>query len=422
MPDVIVEVDSRPVEIEVGVGPETLRDILTAIEAARARAAGYGISDPLLATAFIDASVEADFAQGIYRRGHVLSTSILALQGWTFTRTGAGTAPTAADGVVSFATGAPRITDVGLTVETATTNILPFSQQLDDASWSKIGAVAVTANSAYAPDGTLTADRLQLGAAAAYVSKTTSGGLTAGAPVTFSFWARGTGTIGVRSGATAVSPVTRVLTSTWQRFSWTFNGGTSEVFQLTNNNLVPGASATIDADIWGVQVEGRSYASSYVPTTTAAATRAKDDASFVVAASEGGVFVDVNLPAHAPPSGSQALASWSNGSDRHLMLVRTAANMLLLILYKPDGIVQASVAGFGGARRLKAFFGWGAGQMVWAVDGVERTASPLPLPLNLSIVRPGSDFVSTDKLSGSVRRLLIATRLPTLAQRIAMTA
>lgn len=417
----VLEVVRRPIVLEMGASASMLADILARQEGAIGRAALYGISDPVAAKLFIADSTEADFAAGLYRRGYVSTTSLNTLPSWAFTRAGAGTAITAGGGVASFATGVPRITDAGLTVETAATNILTYSQQLDDAAWSKVGAATVTANSSLAPDGTMTADRLQLGSAAGYVSKGTTGGLTPGAPVTFSFWARGTGTIGVRSGATAISPVPRVLTSVWQRFSWTFNGSASEVFQLTNNNLTAGATATIDADIWGVQVEGRGYASSYVPTTTAAATRAKDDASFTVAASEGGIFVDVDLPAHTPTS-SQALASWSNGTDRHLMLVRAANNALQLILYKPDGLILTSVAGFGGARRLKAFFGWGGGQMVWAVDGVERTASPLPLPMTLSIIRPGSDYVSTDKLSGPVRRLLVTTRLPTLAQRIAMTA
>lgn len=397
-----------------------LEDILARQEGAIGRAALYGISDPVAAKLFIADSTEADFAAGLYRRGYVSTTSLTTLPSWAFTRAGAGTAITAGGGVASFATGVPRITDAGLTVETAATNQLPYSQQLDDVNWAKIGAATVTANFGLAPDGTQTADRLQLGAAAGYVSKTAGSALTAGAQCTYSFWARGTGILGVRSGGTGAA-TTRTLTTTWQRFSWTFTGAAAEIVQFTNNNLVPAASASIDAEIWGVQVEGRAYASSYVPTTTAAATRAKDDASFVVAASEGGIFVDVDLPAHTPTS-SQPLFSWSNGTNTHLLLVRNSANQLAVVLYKPDSTVLVSLAGFGGARRVKAFLGWGAGQLVWTVDGVERTATTLPLPMTLSIIRPGSDHLLTDKLSGPVRRLLVTTRLPTLAQRIAMTA
>lgn len=417
----VLEVVRRPIVFEMGASASMLADILARQETAIGRASLYGITDPVVAKLFIGESIEADFAGSQYRNGYVGSTALANLPSWAFARAGAGVGLTAGGGVVSFATGVPRITDAGLLVETASTNQLTHSEQLNDASWTKSGTATVTANAALAPDGTVTGDRLQIGAAAGNIQKNSAAALTSGQPATLSFWARGAGTLGLRSGVSGLS-TTRVLTGTWQRFTWTFNaGGATETVQLTNNALVPAASAVIDAYIWGLQLENGNHASSYIATTSATASRANDDASFAVSASQGGFFVDADLPAETPTT-THVLASWTNGTDRHLTLYRTASNLLALALAKPDGDILLTLAAYGGARRVKAFVGWGDGQLVWTVDGADQTSAAISQPLTLTTVRPGSDRLATDKLNGTVRRLLTTTRLPTLAQRIAMTA
>lgn len=403
-----------------------LADLLARQETAIGRASLYGITDPVIAKLFTGESIEADFAGGQYRRGFVASSAVADLPSWSFARAGAAVAATAGGGIVPFASGAPRITDAGLLIETAATNFIRYSQEIDNAAWTKVGSTTVTANQAVAPDGTVTADRVQFAGGTSYfqISGVGGGALTVGQPVTVSFWARGSGTIGIRSGVSGAG-TTMVLTATAQRFSWTVNaGGVNEVIQITNNGLGgPVAGATPNADFypWGFQLEAGSFSSSYIPTASASATRAKDDASFSAEASQGGFFVEVDLPAQTPAS-AQILASWSNGSDRHLTLYRNSANALAVSLVKPDGDVIVTAAGFGGARRVKAFVGWGDGQIVWTVGGVAQTSAALALPLLLTTVRPGSDRLNSDKLNGTVRRLLTATRLPSVAQRIAMTA
>lgn len=422
----VLAVTRRPIVLETQASGAMLADLLARQETAIGRASLYGITDPVIAKLFTGESIEADFAGGQYRRGFVASSAVADLPSWTFTRAGAAVAATAGGGIVPFASGAPRITDAGLLVETAATNFIRYSQEIDNAAWSKVGSTTVTANQALAPDGTVTADRVQFAGGTSYFQQSAVGGgaLTAGQPVTISFWARGSGAIGLRSGISGQG-TTRTLAAAAQRFVWTFNaGGISEVVQITNNGLggpVAGATPNADFYIWGFQLETGSFASSFVPTTSAAATRAKDDASFGAIASQGGFFVEADLPAHTPAS-AQILVSWSNGSNRHLTLYRNSANALAVSLAKPDGDVILTALGFGGARRVKAFVGWGEGQVVWTVGGIAQTPAVLPLPLSLTTVRPGSDRLNADKLSGTVHRLLTTTRLPTLAERIAMTA
>ena len=57
------------------------------------------------------------------------------------------------------ATTATRVNSAGL-VELVPYNLLTYSEQFDNAAWSKVGAVTVNSNVTAAPDGTNTADRL----------------------------------------------------------------------------------------------------------------------------------------------------------------------------------------------------------------------------------------------------------------------
>ena len=52
-----------------------------------------------------------------------------------------------------------RFEEEGLLIEESRTNLQPYSQEFDNAAWSKVGS-SITANSVAAPDGTMTADTL----------------------------------------------------------------------------------------------------------------------------------------------------------------------------------------------------------------------------------------------------------------------
>lgn len=83
-----------------------------------------------------------DFAEGRYQRDGAIAASFATLGGATFSRMGAGTAVTQSGGVAGFATGVARITDKGLLLEAARTNLLPYST---DFSSGYAGNVVVTA-------------------------------------------------------------------------------------------------------------------------------------------------------------------------------------------------------------------------------------------------------------------------------------
>lgn len=104
-----------------------------------------------------------DFQLSLYKEGDRIYGSPSDLSGWDFSRTGAGYAQTLGGELVSFPTDVLRRTDRGALVETAATNQMPWSSNFGHSAWSKTGAT-VTDNAETAPDGTTTADRINLSA------------------------------------------------------------------------------------------------------------------------------------------------------------------------------------------------------------------------------------------------------------------
>ena len=114
------------------------------------------------------------------------------------------------------------------------------------------------------------------------------------------------GTVTASSGGTAGI---RYYGNGWYRISWTATSTSADVVFLalyfTNNNptatRAPSYVGQTDANvfIWGAQLEESPIATSYIPTTTGAVTRVKDDiyltsASSLIGQTEGTMFVEVD--------------------------------------------------------------------------------------------------------------------------------
>jgi len=231
--------------------------------------------------------LELDFQRGLYALNGSYQSDLLSLPGFTYSRTGAATAADLSGGVVNFAANAPRRTDAGLLFETVRTNFIRRSQDLDNVLWIPTGTVTRTANHALAPDGTMTATRVQQGPAASLIGDVATGAPTS-TPVIVSFWAKGVSAgqiIATRSGASGAA-VPHTLTTSWQRFTWAFTShATAEVLQFANNGWGGGtstAAATQDAHIWGAQFEVGTTVSSYIPTAGASVARGLDVAAVTV--------------------------------------------------------------------------------------------------------------------------------------------
>ena len=114
------------------------------------------------------------------------------------------------------------------------------------------------------------------------------------------------GTVTASSGGTAGI---RYYGNGWYRISWTrtsvASGGAAAIVIFNNDNptagRAPSYAGQTDANvfIWGAQLEESPIATSYIPTTTGAVTRVKDDiyltsASSLIGQTEGTLFVEVD--------------------------------------------------------------------------------------------------------------------------------
>ncbi len=156
-------------------------------------------------------------------------------------------------------------------------NLLIKSEELDLAPWGNNNAVTVTANTATAPDGTTSAERLVFDVNAGTFRFQPRSGLPASTSYTGSIWLRADANIpsvelmmqkARNTGGTEVAQTGALsLTTTWQRFSVTLNAGSTADGPLDFGIRTLNTSApTIYT--WGAQLEQAGSPGAYARTTT----------------------------------------------------------------------------------------------------------------------------------------------------------
>ena len=275
----------------------------------------YQVS-PTATSGGISAILNALFNSASYAENGT-SYPIGSLPGFSFANSTGGTS---LDGTASFAANTPRISSgLGLLVETAATNLCPYSQTFG--SWAGNAGWTVTAGQTD-PAGGTTAHQFVCNAGSAYGAYYYSQAVTYPAGnVTVSVWAKtlsGTAKFcfDVSLDDDNYSP-DYTATTTWQRFNWTFNCGGGDDGDFEFSQASDGSAASIIFAF--AQVEAGNNATSYIPTPSGYAASASRAADVVTHTFTGSGPVTITTPGLGgmtyPVVGVTNLIPYSNAFD-----------------------------------------------------------------------------------------------------------
>ena len=323
---------------------------------------------------------------------------------------------------------------LGLLVEEARTNLILQSE--DFSAWTQTGA-SITVNTATAPDGTTTADLWtnttspgilhQLFTKDA-VARTYTGSLwvkplTGSGLVSFSLSIddggstnRGRSTFNLLTGVAGTpvndgnfSNTTSTMTrypNNWYRLILTTTTSTGTSVRLRPFFSFTGATV----NVWGGQIEEGSFATSYIPTTTATVTRAADVASITGTAfnsfynqTEGTIYASY---AERAFSVTHQVVTFSNGTaNERISLAVNTSNILDV------GVISGGTDTFAGntptltAQEYQIGFGYKADNSGVSANGSAITVdSAVTLP-TVSQLDVGARAGSSQILNSTIKRI-----------------
>lgn len=341
--------------------------------------------------------------------------------GYSFARASQGYYTNADGTLTSFASGALRRGNRGVLIEGARTNLLLRSQECDNASWSKSRAT-VTANAVTAPDGTSTADALIEDATAANthsalqnvtISNATAYTLSVFVKANTRNWVQlalfdgttnftayfdvGAGAVGTVSASTTAGIT--AFTNGWYRCRITFTSTNTAAIMRTFLATGDGGASydgngTSGAYIWGAQLEAGAFPSSYIPTTSASATRA--GSAYLGGTTSGldsavSMWGQVYFP--ATTSAVQTIAQFDDGTANNRLILRRNASGNAEMELITGGVSQGTVTGgaMANATTHKIACSATANALRLSLNGTSATPdTSATMPTGLANIRVGA--------------------------------
>ena len=294
----------------------------------------------------------------------------------THTRASSGTFVDSAGVLQTAATDVPRFDhnpttgeSLGLLVEEARTNLMLRSEEFDNVSWGLLN-VTVSANTQVAPNGTISFDTITdvNGVTSANVgcfqSVTLADSTTYAMSCYVKAGTKSTCRVGIRDKAgtnifansnlaTASTTVGNAISSTIQdagngcyrctAICASLTGATSPrgLVYMDTGSYTANGTGTIH--VWGAQLEAGAFPTPYIPTTTAAATRAADVADLISQAIANNIRT-LYLEFRSPASGTRGVASLNDNTANERVNVLTSGTDPRLIVFD-GGAEQANMNG-----------------------------------------------------------------------------
>lgn len=331
----------------------------------------------------------------------------------------------------------------GLLIEGASENLFLRSQELENAAWTRI-SVGVSDNVAAttSPANDNTADKITLnngvasagGALYQQIAKAASS-----ITYTFSIYAKADG-----SDVTTVRLFTRPSTATgsasayfnlatgliteaastagsfsnasasivamkdgWYRCSLTFTTGTETLlrgylFMFGNANISITGDGSKGVYTWGAQLEAVAFATSYIPTTTAALTRNADVATITGTnfsdwwqASKGGVLVRARP---GTVSGTRPWVQFDDGTANEIIALRgNTTNPELYIVDGGSPQVQIDAGTIAANTNYSLMGWWDTNNCVARINpnvAIYDTTATIPTVTQMRIGSDGTDYIN----------------------------
>jgi len=301
----------------------------------------------------------------------------------------------------------PRLDYLGsscprLLLEPQRTNSLTYSEQFDNAAWTKAADVTLAANYGTSPDGYQNADRVVATAATGghivFRAISTTGTHTisifakaSGYNYTFLGYDGGNLNYGIvfnlSNGTISQNPagltgtIEAVGSDGWYRCTLTYNYATAAYFVVAPHDNSGAYNWTGNGTdgilIWGAQAEfSASYATSYIPTLGAAVTRGVEQASTTsngINTTSGTWFLELGADWNSGGYGSNVAVLQvvpSSGTGYISLLSNQTANTLRARVY--DGTTFQYIGGsFAPEAPNKFAFMWDASELKFFRNGVQ---------------------------------------------------
>jgi hypothetical protein len=381
----------------------------------------------------------------------------------TFTRASTATRTNASGIIESVATNTARfdydpttLAPLGLLIEESRTNLFTYSEQFDNAAWTKTNST-ITANAVVSPDGTMDGDKhipnngVTIGTGASETRVYQSPSVTSGTSYTYSMYAKAgeydqlalafitspsvsavfsltLGTIISGTGATITS-----VGNGWYRCSLTTaatSTGTLQMRWSAESSTVSTGDGTSGIYIWGAQLEAGAFATSYIPTVASQVTRATDLAS----------MTGTNFSSWYNATEGTFFAEWTLGQDVTGICIYTAedgtTSNYIRLRYGASGTQNDSAVAVGGvtqaslaASNQQTLNTTYKNAMAYKVNDFARSASgaavitdtsgTIPTVTQLSI---GKNAANTEPPNGYIRQIAYYPRRLTNAELQGITA